>query len=117
MEKIDYLIEYLIKESGREKINYKDTEKKHLYRALVNVRQANPISEEFLKREDEYLQEELKKKDITDVKDIKVIRDKYSKFNLENADKICLWQGDIITLKIDAIVNAGNSQGLRMFFA
>lgn len=26
--------------------------------------------------------------------------------------QICLWQGDITTLKIDAIVNAANSQGL-----
>lgn len=103
MEKIDYLIEYLLKESGRENFDYNNRDKKLLYRALVNVRQANPISEDFLKVEDEYLQEELQKQNITNVNDIKA----------EN--RIALWQGDITKLKINAIVNAGNSQGLGCF--
>ncbi|MBQ3408112.1 MAG: protein-ADP-ribose hydrolase [Clostridia bacterium] len=103
MEKIDYLIEYLLKESGRENFDYNNREKKSLYRALVNVRQANPISEKFLKAEDEYLQEELEKQGITKVDDIKA------------NNKIALWQGDITKLKIEAIVNAGNSQGLGCF--
>lgn len=58
MERLDYLIDYLLKESGRDNFDYSNRDKKSLYRALVNVRQANPISEEFLKVEDEYLQEE-----------------------------------------------------------
>ena len=103
MEKIDYLIEYLLKESGRKNFDYNNRDKKSLYRALVNVRQANPISEEFLKAEDKYLQEELEKQDITNVNDIKA------------NNKIALWQGDITKLKIEAIVNAGNSQGLGCF--
>ena len=103
MEKIDYLIEYLLKESGRENFDYNNRDKKSLYRALVNVRQANPISEDFLKVEDEYLQEELQKQNITNVDDIKA------------NNKIALWQGDITKLKINAIVNAGNSQGLGCF--
>jgi len=103
MEKIDYLIVYLLKESGRESFNYNNRDKKSLYRALVNVRQANPISEDFLKVEDEYLQEELQKQNITNVDDIKA------------NNKIALWQGDITKLKINAIVNAGNSQGLGCF--
>ena len=103
MEKLDYLIEYLLKESGRGNFNYSNRDKKSLYRALVNIRQANPISEDFLKVEDEYLQEELKKRSITNADDIKA----------EN--RIALWQGDITKLKIDAIVNAGNSQGLGCF--
>ncbi len=115
MEKIDYLIEYLLKESGREKMDYSSKDKKSLYRALVNVRQANPISEEFLKAEDEYLQEELKSKEVTDANTIMSIKEIYNNSNLINSDKICLWQGDITKLKIDAIVNAGNSQGLGCF--
>lgn len=103
MEKLDYLIEYLLKESGRRFFDYSNRDKKSLYRALVNIRQANPISEDFLKIEDEYLQEELKKQSITNADDIKA----------EN--RIALWQGDITKLKIDAIVNAGNSQGLGCF--
>ena len=115
MEKIDYLIEYLLKESGRKNFDYSNRDKKSLYRALVNVRQANPISDEFLKVEDEYLQEELKMKKITDSKDIKTIKENYQDNTLINSDKICLWQGDITKLKIGAIVNAGNSQGLGCF--
>jgi len=103
MGKLDYLIEYLLKESGRGNFDYSNRDKKSLYRALVNIRQANPISEDFLKVEDEYLQEELKKQNITNADDIKA----------EN--RIALWQGDITKLKIDAIVNAGNSQGLGCF--
>ena len=71
MEKLDYLIEYLLKESGRGNFDYSNRDKKSLYRALVNIRQANPISEDFLKVEDEYLQEELKKQSITNADDIK----------------------------------------------
>ena len=115
MEKIDYLIEYLLKESGRESFDYSHRDKKSLYRALVNVRQANPISVEFLKVEDKYLQEELKKQNLTDSKDIKTINENYQDNTLINSDKICLWQGDITKLKIGAAVNAGNSQGLECF--
>ena len=115
MEKINYLIDYLLKESGRDNFNYSNRDKKALYRALVNVRQANPISEEFLKVEDEYLQDELKNKNITNSNEIRTIKEKYQKTNVSNSDKICLWQGDITKLKIDAIVNAGNSQGLGCF--
>ena len=35
--------------------------------------------------------------------------------NLKHKNKICLWKGDITTLKMDAIVNAANSQGLGCF--
>ncbi|MBQ9314154.1 MAG: protein-ADP-ribose hydrolase [Clostridia bacterium] len=115
MEKIDYLIGYLLKESGRENFDYSNRDKKSLYRALVNLRPANPISDEFLKAEDEYLQEELKMKKITESKDIKTIKENYQDNSLINSDKICLWQGDITKLKIGSIVNAGNSQGLGCF--
>ena len=115
MEKIDYLINYLLKESGRENFDYSNIDKKKLYRALVNIREAKPISEDFLKEEDEYLQDELKSKDVTDVRKIKTIKEKYNNSNLKNDDKICLWQGDITKIKVNAIVNAGNSQGLGCF--
>lgn len=115
MDNLDYLIEYLLKESGRENFEYSNRDKKSLYRALVNVRQAKPITDEFLKIEDEYLQEELKSKNVTDVKNIDTIKEKYPESNLKNGNKICLWQGDITKLKIDTIVNAGNSQGLGCF--
>ena len=72
MEKLDYLINYLLKERNEtleiNNLSYED--KKRVYRSLCNIRDAKPISEEYLKIENEYLQEELNKKDITDVADI-----------------------------------------------
>lgn len=118
MEKLDYLIEYLLNENTQISINRlpKDIgEKKNLYRSLCNIRKPMPISEKYLQVENEYLQEELNKKTITKVENIKSVSQTIKGSNLENKDKIYLWQGDITTLKIDSIVNAANSQGLGCF--
>lgn len=106
LEKLDYLIENLLKERNEktdlQKLSIED--KKRLFRSLCNIREANTISEQFLNIQDEYLQEELTNKNIiTNIENSKVY------------DKIYLWKGDITTLKIEAIVNAANSAGLRMF--
>lgn len=108
MEKLDYLIDYLLKENKDikiEKMPYDQNDKKRLYRSLCNIREAKLISDEYIKIENEYLQEELKKKNIVNVDDIKPINDRNE----------CLFKGDITTLRIDAIVNAANSQGLGCF--
>lgn len=108
MDKLDYLIQYLLKERN-EDMNFKNfskEDKQRLFRTLCNIREAKSISSEFLKVQDEYLLEQLKQKGITD--------------NLEDSkiqDKIYLWKGDITTLKIESIVNAANSAGLRLFCA
>lgn len=72
MEKLDYLINYLLTERNEtleiDNLSYKD--KKRIYCSLCNIRDAKPISEEYFKIENKYLQEELNKKDITDVADI-----------------------------------------------
>lgn len=121
MEKIDYLINYLLQENRKVNItenfsnNVDEEYKKKLWRSLCNVRQAKPISQEYLKIEKEYLKEELNKKRITKVEDIKPISIKVEAETLENKDKICLWKGDITTLDIDSIVNAANPQGLGCF--
>lgn len=118
MDKLDYLIEYLLKENTEvsiDKIPTNINEKKNLYRSLCNIRKPKPISKEYLQIENEYLQEELKKKKITKVEDIKPVSQIIKESNLENKDKICLWQGDITTLQIDSIVNAANFGGLGCF--
>ena len=58
----EYLIRYLLDEQ----LKYKDTEmpddiqaQKRLLRSLMNVRSPKSISEEFLRVQDDYLQEEL----------------------------------------------------------
>lgn len=69
-----------------------------LFRSLVNVREARPVSSDFIEMQDHFLQDEAIRKGITDISDLTPMQ-----------DKIYLWQGDITTLRADAIVNAANS--------
>ena len=101
MERREYLLKTLLAEQPR----YADTnlpdsaaEQKRLLRALMNVRAPKPISEAFLEVQDAYLQEELAQKEVTDIADL-----------TPEEPGIYLWQGDITTLRCDAIVNAANS--------
>lgn len=103
--------EYLITELLKERPEYADvfipkdeTEQKKLLRALFNVRLPLPIGDDFLRVQDEYLQEEIAQKGITSIDDLEPIKPDFY-----------LWQGDITTLKCDAIVNAANSQMLGCF--
>ena len=99
------IIEYLIQENNYD-IEIPDSYEnlKKLYKTLVNIRPPKPINEEILKLEDEYLSLELKDKKVIDANFLK-----------KSEDNIILWQGDITTLKCDAIVNAGNKGGLGCF--
>lgn len=96
-----FLIQELLKEDKR----YNDIEipqdfeeQRVLLRALMNVRMAKGINGEFIKVQNEYLQDETKRKGIVDIDDLEPIK-----------NRIYLWQGDITTLRCDAIVNAANS--------
>ena len=75
-----------------------DTEQKQLLRSLMNIRHPEHIGDDFLAVQDEYLQAETEAKGITDIAELTPME-----------DGIYLWQGDITTLKCDAIVNAANS--------
>ena len=103
-----YLIKELLKEDGRfrayEPETMSEQEQKDLLRSLMNIRMPAPLSEEYIKIQDEYLKQELAEKGITDIADLAPIE-----------NDIYLWQGDITTLKCDAIVNAANSQMLGCF--
>ncbi len=101
-----YLINYLLAERGETaEIPHDEYNQKRLLRSLFNVRLPAPIGEDFLRVQDEYLQEEAIHKSVTDIADLEPIQ-----------KGIYLWQGDITTLKCDAIVNAANSQMLGCFF-
>lgn len=96
---------FLIKELISEKNEYKniqipsdDAQQKILLRSLMNIREAKNADKKFLEIQDEYLQEELMQKGITDINTL-----------LQVKKNIYLWKGDITTLKCDAIVNAANS--------
>lgn len=98
---------YLIRELQREMPQYEnlaipDTEDQQwrLLRSLFNVRPPYPASKDFLKVQDEYLSEMIRQRGITVACGLPRVK---------NDPKITLWQGDITTLRCDAIVNAANS--------
>lgn len=96
-----YLIQALIEENPNNwdlPVPTKETEQKQLLRALFNMRSPKTASLEFLKVQDEYLQERVREKGVVERKNLTLIK-----------KQIYLWQGDITTLKVDAIVNAANS--------
>lgn len=96
-----FLIQSLLWErpSCQKQIIPTDSERQRiLLRGLMNVRNPHPVSPEFLETQDTYLWEETAKKGITDIRDLPPMQ-----------PGLYLWQGDITTLKCDAIVNAANS--------
>ena len=100
-----FLIQALLRERGeRFELPREEYNQKRLLRSLFNIRMPDAASEEFLRIQDEYLQEEINRKGITDIADLEPVQ-----------ENIYLWQGDITTLKCGAIVNAANSQMLGCF--
>lgn len=96
-----FLIQSLLRErpSCQKQIIPTDSERQRiLLRGLMNVRNPHPVSPEFLETQDTYLWEETAKKGITDIRGLPPMQ-----------PGLYLWQGDITTLKCDAIVNAANS--------
>lgn len=73
-------------------------EQKQVLRGLMNVREAAPLDPALLAIQDAYLTAETQAKGITDCRELPQIQ-----------PGISLWQGDITTLRCDAIVNAANS--------
>ena len=67
-----------------------------MMRALMNVWEPREISADFLTMQDAELQQQAQDKGAVEIKE----------------KGLLLWQGDITRLKVDAIVNAANAQGL-----
>ena len=96
---------FLIQSLLKEKTEYRDIDipaepesQRQLLRGLMNVRAPHSIGADFLQVQDDYLQDETAAKGITDLADLTPVQ-----------PGLYLWQGDITTLKCDAIVNAANS--------
>ena len=100
IENIDFCIRYLL-EQNRTQADIPATlpEKQRLLRALMNIWEPQPLSEEFLRAQDAELQAQLQDKGVVSLEDIAA-----------SADTPLLWQGDITRLRVDAIVNAANSR-------
>lgn len=102
ISKLDYICRYLLDEFPQ----YRDApipdtldEKQRLMRSLLNIRPPKPVSDEFLQAQDAELQTQLEEKGIVKLPGTGLLE----------------WQGDITRMKVDAIVNAANSQMLGCF--
>ncbi len=110
-ERLIYLVTYLMQENAQgDSIEIEpilplaENELASMFRGLMNVRLPYPIDDEFLSVQDDYLQERHAQRYQPRLED------------LEEVEKqIYLWQGDITSLKVDAIVNAANSEFLGCF--
>lgn len=96
---------FLLQSLLKERTEYRDVDipaeaesQRQLLRGLMNIRAPKDADEDFLKIQDEYLQGETAAKGVTDIADLTPVQ-----------PGLYLWQGDITTLRCDAIVNAANS--------
>ena len=97
----EFLIHYLLQERQEHtgvSLPTGEEKQRRLLRGLMNQRPPAPVSGEFLQVQDAYFQERLKKRGVTKLEALTPVQ-----------PGLYLWQGDITTLEVDAIVNAANS--------
>ncbi len=119
-QRLNYLISILLSETNYKiKIPENLNEKHYIYKSLCNMRSPNPLPKEFISTENAYLQDRLKSFPLTNINQIKTLIITHPFLSeskkIKNLKNICLWKGDITKLQIDAIVNAGNNEGLGCF--
>ena len=82
--------------------------RQRMMRALMNVWEPRPISEDFLKMQDAELQMQREDKGVVELEEVAAANSSLFTFH----SSLLLWQGDITRLKVNAIVNAANAQAL-----
>ena len=101
-DNLGWICRYLLDENPRYRqmaVPESLEERQQLMRSLLNIRPPMPVTEEFLQAQDAELQAQLEDKGIVEMSERGMVE----------------WQGDITRLKVDAIVNAANSQMLGCF--
>lgn len=83
-------------------------------RLLQNITPPGLISPDIMDIIDKYLVDLYSDMKYTNIDELKTIQS-YSNKNIKNPSKLYLWKGDITQLKVDAVVNACNSQLLGCF--
>ena len=100
-----WLIEQLLAErsdASDVKIPADEQEQKNLLRGLMNIRMPEPISDEFLRVQDEYLTAENRAEGEVRFEDLSPV---------ESDERIYLWQGDMSRLAVDACNDIIEKQG------
>ena len=101
-DNIGWICRYLLDENPRYRqmaIPENLEERQQLMRSLLNIRMPMPVTQEFLQAQDAEIQAQLADKGVVEI----------------NRQGLVEWQGDITSLKVDAIVNAANSRMLGCF--
>ncbi|WP_406201371.1 protein-ADP-ribose hydrolase [Streptomyces europaeiscabiei] len=92
-----------------------DAAARRLLRAVLTVRQPDPLPTRAARVLDALLAGERLARDTTDAASLPTVRDTLPHAAYRAADRTVLWQGDITTLGADAVVNAANSALLGCF--
>ncbi|MFF4656432.1 protein-ADP-ribose hydrolase [Streptomyces sp. NPDC001381] len=92
-----------------------DDSARRLLRAVLTVRQPDPLPDGTARVLDALLAGERLARDTTDAASLPTVRDMLPHAAYRAADRTVLWQGDLTTLGADAVVNAANSALLGCF--
>ena len=116
---LDYILQQLMTDNGQQyAIPATLRDKQRMMRALMNIRQPIAASNEFLEAQNQELQMQAEERGVVTLESIAEANSKLSaracSLDLSRTlnSQLFLWQGDITRLKVDAIVNAANSQML-----
>ena len=77
-----------------------EQEQKNLLRGLMNIRMPDPIDDEFLRIQDEYLTEENLAEGVVKIEDLTPVK---------ADERLYIWQGDMSRLAVDAVPLPANS--------
>ncbi|WP_439651900.1 protein-ADP-ribose hydrolase [Oceanobacillus alkalisoli] len=103
--RLDYLNHYLLEENPNDEALHSQKgapsldEKIALFRGLCNIREPEPVTEQFLEIQDAFLTEWNQERKITSLKDLEEVK-----------PQLYIFQGDITSLAVSGIVNAANSE-------